>query len=255
LYKFIFEWPEVQTAPGKGNNRRQWISKYANHTIPIPPLHVQEKIVSILDTFTELTKELTKEQQARQTQYEYYRDKLLTFEDGEVEWVKLQKIARLRNGKDWKSLSEGDIPVYGSGGVMAYVNSYAYNKPTVLIPRIGTLTNIFYVEQPFWNVDTIFYTEIDIEQINPKYFYYFIKSLDLMSLNTGTGRPSLTQTVLNKLKIPIPPLHIQQEIVDKLDRFNALANSITEGLPREIELRQQQYEYYRDLLLDFPKAA
>src|SRR5699024_5631449 len=138
---------------------------------------------------------------------------------------------------------------------LAYVNSYAYNKPTVLIPRKGTLTNIFYVEQPFWNVDTIFYTEIDIEQINPKYFYYFIKSLDLMSLNTGTGRPSLTQTVLNKLKIPIPPLHIQQEIVDKLDRFNALANSITEGLPREIELRQQQYEYYRDLLLDFPKAA
>src|SRR5690625_2490212 len=118
LQKFIFYWLEVQSSPEKGSNRRQWISNYANKKIPIPPLHVQEKIVSILDTFTELTKELTKEQQARQTQYEYYRDKLLTFEDGEVEWVKLQKIARLRNGKDWKSLSEGDIPVYGSGGVI-----------------------------------------------------------------------------------------------------------------------------------------
>src|SRR5699024_2536554 len=102
LYKFIFEWPEVQTAPGKGNNRRQWISKYANHTIPLPPVHVQEKIVSILDTFTELTKELTKEQQARQTQYEYYRDKLLTFEDGEVEFKALKDITHPVSNINWE---------------------------------------------------------------------------------------------------------------------------------------------------------
>src|SRR5699024_3612503 len=123
LYKFIFEWPEVQTAPGKGNNRRQWISKYANHTIPLPPVHVQEKIVSILDTFTELTKELTKEQQARQTQYEYYRDKLLNFEDGEVEWVKLGELAgRIYAGGTPKTSMEsywldGEIPWMSSGEV------------------------------------------------------------------------------------------------------------------------------------------
>ncbi len=228
--------------------------------IPIPcpenpekSLEIQAEIVRILDTFTELTTELKAELTARKKQYNYYRDQLLSFEEGEVEWKTLGEVANIKNGKDWKSLGTGDIPVYGSGGVMQYVDTFAYDKPTVLIPRKGSITNIFYVDSPFWNVDTIYYTEIDTDQIIPKFFYYFMKTIDMMQLDTGSGRPSLTQPILNQIKVPLPTLTEQAHTVTILDKFDALTNSISEGLPREIELRQKQYEYYRDLLLSFPK--
>ena len=181
-------------------------------------------------------------------------------EEVEVEWKTLDKVAKIKNGKDWKQLKEGNIPVYGSGGIMAYVNTFTYNRPTVLIPRKGSITNIFYVETPMWNVDTIYYTEIDTDIIVPKYFYYYLKTLDLMKLDTGSGRPSLTQAILNQIMIPIPypndtekSLKEQERIVAILDKFDTITTSITEGLPKEIELRQKQYEYYRDMLLSFPK--
>lgn len=181
-----------------------------------------------------------------------YLEKLL---DGvEVEWTELGEIAKIKHGKDWKNLDSGAVPVYGSGGVMGYVNKYSYDKPTVLIPRKGTITNIFYVDIPFWNVDTIYYTDIATSKIIPKYFYHFMKSLNLMALDTGSGRPSLTQAILNKLLIPIPSpdnpeksLAIQSEIVRILDTFTALTNELT----NELKLREKQYNYYRDNLLNF----
>ncbi|EAW9117806.1 type I restriction endonuclease subunit S [Salmonella enterica] len=106
--------------------------------IPIPcpdnpekSLAIQAEIVRILDTFTALTNEL----KLRQKQYNYYREQLLSFEEGEVEWTELGEIAKIKHGKDWKNLESGTVPVYGSGGVMGYVNKYSYDKPTVLIPR------------------------------------------------------------------------------------------------------------------------
>ena len=110
-----------------------------------------------------------------------------------VEWLPLEVVAKIKHGKDWKGLNAGDIPVYGSGGIMGYVDKYLCDKPTILIPRKGSITNIFYVETPLWNVDTIYYTEIDTLRIVPKYLYHFIKTIDLMSLDTGSGRPSLTR--------------------------------------------------------------
>lgn len=228
--------------------------------IPIPcpenskkSFEIQAEIVHILDAFSAMTVELTVELNTRKKQYNYYRDQLFNFEESEVEWRKLGDVVSIKHGKDWKSLGAGDIPVYGSGGVMQYVDTFTYDKPTVLIPRKGSITNIFYVESPFWNVDTIYYTEIDTKQIIPKFFYYFMKTIDLMQLDTGSGRPSLTQAILNEIKVPIPHLDKQAHIVKVLDKFDALTSSITDGLPREIELRQQQYEYYRDLLFSFPK--
>ena len=168
----------------------------------------------------------------------------------EVEWQPLEQVAKIKHGKDWKGLDAGDVPVYGSGGIMEYVDTYSYNKPTVLIPRKGSITNIFYIETPFWNVDTIFYTEIDESKIIPKFFYYFIKTIDLMALDTGSGRPSLTQAILNKIKIPIPcpenpkkSLEIQAEIVRILDAFT------------ELTARKKQYNYYRDQFLSFDLPA
>ena len=260
LLKYIYYW--LNTLPSglvDGDHKRQWISNFANKKIPIPPLSVQSQIVQILDTFTELNDqlrdELTAELSMRQKQYQYYRDLLLSeHELAKVgfEWKTLGEVAKIKHGKDWKKLAIGDIPVYGSGGIMGYVDTFSYDKPSVLIPRKGSITNLFYVETPFWNVDTIYYTKIDTNQILPKFLYYFIKTIDLMQLDTGSGRPSLTQAILNKIQIPIPPLSVQSQIVAILDTFDTLVNSISEGLPKEIQLRQKQYEYYREQLLGFP---
>ncbi|HEL2441336.1 TPA: restriction endonuclease subunit S [Streptococcus suis] len=233
---------------------RQWIGTYSKIKIPIPPLKIQEEIVQILDKFTEYVTELTAELTLRQKQYSFYRDKLLSFEDEvyQVEWKTLGDIAKLKNGKDWKSLSVGDVPVYGSGGAMGeFVSEYAYNKPTVLIPRKGSISNIFYLEKPFWNVDTIYYTEIDDSQVVPRYLYYYLTTIDLESMATNPTRPSLTQAILDKIPIPVPSLPIQQRIVQVLDNFDAVCNDLNIGLPKEIELRQKQYEYFREKLLTF----
>lgn len=224
--------------------------------IPIPPLPVQTKIVKILDALTALTSELTSELTLRRKQYEYYREKLLSFDSLEQLNMrgakkKLIDVAKIKNGKDWKHLGEGNIPIYGSGGIMGYVDTYSYDKPTVLIPRKGTITNTFYLEEPFWNVDTIYYTEIDTTQILPKYFYHFMKTVDLTKLDTGSGRPSLTQAILNEIPIFVPSIEEQHRIVSILDKFETLTNSITEGLPLAIEQSQKRYEYYRELLLNF----
>ena len=170
-----------------------------------------------------------------------------------VEWKPLGVVAKIKHGKDWKGLNAGDVPVYGSGGIMGYVDRYLCDKPTVLIPRKGSITNIFYVETPLWNVDTIYYTEIDTLRIVPKYLYHFIKTIDLMSLDTGSGRLSLTQAILNKIQIPIPcpdnpdrSLAIQAEIVRILDTFTTLTAELTD--------RKKQYNYYRDRLLTFEEG-
>ncbi|HEL1673971.1 TPA: restriction endonuclease subunit S [Streptococcus suis] len=241
---------------------RQWIGTYSKIKIPIPPLKIQEEIVQILDKFTEYVTELTAELTLRQKQYNYFRDYLLNFDSDssggannkvyQVEWKTLGDIAKLKNGKDWKSLSVGDVPVYGSGGAMGeFVSEYAYNKPTVLIPRKGSISNLFYLEKPFWNVDTIYYTEIDDSQVVPRYLYYYLTTIDLESMATNPTRPSLTQAILDKIPIPVPSLPIQQRIVQVLDNFDAVCNDLNIGLPKEIELRQKQYEYFREKLLTF----
>ena len=222
--------------------------------IPIPPLEIQEKIVQILDKMTKYVTELTSELTSRKKQYSYYRDKLLSFEDEvyQVEWKTLKDVATLKNGKDWKNLPIGDIPVYGSGGEMGeFVADYSYDKPTVLIPRKGSISNLFYLEKAFWNVDTIYYTEIDETKIIPKYFYYYLTTVNLEEMSTNPTRPSLTQAILDKIKIPVPSLEIQYRIVQVLDNFDMICNDLNIGLPKEIELRQKQYEYFREKLLTF----
>ena len=231
--------------------------------IPIPSLETQEKIVEILDKFTNYVKELQSELQSRNKQYEYYRDMLLSEdylnkvtkkmeEDRILKIVQLDEVIKIKNGKDWKELEEGDIPVYGSGGEMGvYVSKYAYDKPTVLIPRKGSIKNVFYIETPFWNVDTIFYTEIDESKLIPKYFYYFIEYFDLSKLSENSTRPSLTQSTLNGLKFPLPSLSLQNKIVKILDKFQVMLADTKGLLPEEIAQRQKQYEYYREKLLTF----
>ena len=177
-------------------------------------------------------------------------------EDRRLNIVQLEEVVTIKNGKDWKKLGQGNIPVYGSGGEMGvFVDKYSYDKPTVLIPRKGSIDNVFYLDKPFWNVDTIFHTEIDGSKLIPKYFYYFIEHYDLNKLSDNSTRPSLTQSTLNKLKIPLPPLSLQNKIVKVLDKFQILLSDTKGLIPEEIEQRQKQYEYYREKLLTFDEVS
>ena len=249
--------------------------------IPLPPLEVQKRIVEVLDNFEKICNDLNiglpAEIEARQKQYEFYRNYLLTFKIencilpktrqdktrqdiiklfmyifGYIN-IELGEILKIKNGSDYKKFNIGNIPVYGSGGIINYIDTYIYDKESVLIPRKGSIRNLFYVDKPFWTVDTIFYTVIDKDVVIPKYLYYYLSKMNLEKLNTAGGVPSLTQTVLNKILIPLPPLEEQQRIVDILDRFDKLCNDISEGLSAEIEAKQKQYEYYREKLLTFKK--
>lgn len=156
---------------------------------------------------------------------------------------RLADLLKICHGKDWKSLASGAIPVYGSGGFMGkYVDTVAYDKPTVLLPRKGTITNIFYLEEPFWNVDTVFYTKIDTDKLMPRYFYYFMQTVDLQSLDSGSGRPSLTQSALYEITMPVPPVDKQISVAAQLDRSldktRKLKLQYTKKLTKLTDLRQ-----------------
>ena len=166
-----------------------------------------------------------------------------------VEYNQLKNILKIRNGKDYKHLGNGTIPVYGSGGVMTYVDTSIYDKPSVLIPRKGSIDKLYYVDVPFWNVDTVFYTEINKSLVIEKYVFYALQKEHLEKLNTAGGVPSLTQAVLNDVVIPMPPLPVQEEIVRILDIFTELQAE----LQAELQKRKSQYSYYLDNLLSFNK--
>ncbi|MFC6706865.1 restriction endonuclease subunit S [Flexivirga alba] len=172
-------------------------------------------------------------------------DLIAQFAPGGVQFKALGDVLRIRNGKDHKALGDGDIPVYGSGGIMRYADTGAAEGPSVLIPRKGSLGNIFYVEGPFWVVDTIFRTEIDRNLLEPKFLYYQLLTMGLGDMNQAGGVPSQTQTVLNSLRIPVPPLEVQREIVKILDQFTQLEAE----LEAELEARHRQYEHYRASVL------
>ena len=119
------------------------------------------------------------------------------------EAAKLSDLLEVKYGKDHKKLSEGSIPVYGSGGLMRYADKSLYSGESVLIPRKGTLSNILYLNEEFWTVDTMFYT-IPKHEHSPKYAFYHLKGLDFASMNVGSAVPSMTTKVLNELPIVMP---------------------------------------------------
>lgn len=179
-------------------------------SIHLPPLPTQQKIagiLSFLDDKIELNNKINAslEQQARAIFKSWFVD----FEPfgGKMPagWKtgKLSELITVKYGKDHKKLNDGSIPVYGSGGIMRYVEKALYEKESVLIPRKGTLSNVFYINEPFWSVDTMFYTEMKMENI-AKYVYFFVKSKDLESMNAGSAVPSMTTDILNALELVIP---------------------------------------------------
>lgn len=134
----------------------------------------------------------------------------------EMKKYKLRELLTIKNGKDHKQLKEGVYPVLGSGGVMRYVDTFLYDKPSVLLPRKGTLNNIQYSDKPFWTVDTLYYTEVNEKKVNAYYLYNYLKLLDLSNLDSGTGVPSMTFDSYYNLSVNLPSLEIQNKVASSL---------------------------------------
>ncbi|EBV3125751.1 restriction endonuclease subunit S [Salmonella enterica subsp. enterica serovar Typhimurium] len=248
------------------NNLSSAVMGGFNIPIPCPnnpekSLAIQSEIVRILDKFTALTAELTAELTERKKQYNYYRDQLLSFEDGEVEWVVLGNLVDINTGSKPPEIYEKatDYDYINAGTSRSgYSDESNCEGDTVTTPSRGQggIGYVGYQKKPFWLGPLCYkFRAIDEELLVNKYLFYFLQSRNelLLSLKKEGGVPAINKSDLVRLEVPVPPLVKQQKIVDVLDNFYTLITSITEGLPREIELRQKQYEYYRDLLFSFPK--
>ena len=170
----------------------------------LPDYPTQKKIASIIEAFNDKIECNQKindnlEQQAQAI----YCDLFITNANPSWQLGRLSDLITVRYGKDHKKLADGIYPVYGSGGIMRYVEKPLYDKESVLIPRKGTLNNVMYVNKPFWSVDTMFFTEMKLPNV-AKFVFHFVKSKDLASLNAGSAVPSMTTDILTAMELPIP---------------------------------------------------
>ena len=152
----------------------------------------------------------------------------------------LSDLITVKYGKDHKKLADGIYPVYGSGGIMRYAERPLYNKESVLIPRKGTLNNVIYVNQPFWSVDTMFYTEMKIPNV-AKFVYHFVKAKDLASMNAGSAVPSMTTDILNAMEVVIPS-------APDLEEFESLVAPMYKAMEAN-HVQSQVLSRMRDTLL------
>ena len=152
----------------------------------------------------------------------------------------LSDLITVKYGKDHKKLADGIYPVYGSGGIMRYVERPLYNKESVLIPRKGTLNNVMYVNQPFWSVDTMFYTEMKLPNV-AKFVYHFVKAKDLASMNAGSAVPSMTTDILNAMEVVIPS-------ASALEEFESLVAPMYEAMEAN-DVQSKALSQMRDTLL------
>lgn len=244
-----------------------------NFPIPLPPLLIQQEIVRILDTFTNLTAELTAELTARRKQYEYYRDELLTFGE-DVPKVSLSELARFTYGFTDKAKETGDTrfiritDIDDNGNLRRsdakYITlteesrKYLLKKGDILLARTGaTYGKTLYIpdDTPAVFASFLIKIELDNSRILNRYYWHFAKSTQYWTQAekyvSKAGQQQFNSKAVGRVLVPIPPLGVQQKIVDILDKFDKLCADIGDGLPAEIEARQRQYEYYRGQLLKF----
>lgn len=227
---------------------------FGRFSVPYNSLPVQTRIASILSAYDNLIENNNHrirllEQMAENLYKEWFvRFRFPGHEKAEFEnglpkgWkiVKLEKVLDVRYGKDHSKIEDGDIPILGSGGIMRYGNKKLYSSESVLIPRKGSLNNIMYINEPFWTVDTMFYTEMKYKNI-AKYMYYVLSGIDMESFNSGAALPSMTTNILNHFKVIIPTEELLRLFDEKISKLFAFKN----GLQLQSDLLSRQ----RDLLL------
>lgn len=260
-------------------HKRLWIGTYSNIKVPVPPLEVQREIVRILDNFTFLTTELAAELAARQKQYEYYKEYLFENHIFDVEWKRLDELFPfIRNGfvgtikSFFTNETDGIRYLEGTNihdGVISdnevlYVTKEFHKKhiknqlksDDILMVQSGHIGECAVVGKKYEgsNCHALIIMSNGGKCLSKYYVYYFHTIKGFKSLTpaiTGGTIKHVLAGKVGKIKVPVPSLEQQQRIVDILDRFDALCNDISDGLPAEIEARQKQYEYYRDKLLTF----
>ena len=250
------------------NNQNQLISKVRkasiprlsrsaieNLVIPIPPLDVQREIVRILDNFTNLTAELTAELAARKNQYEFYRDKLLTY-DSKTKIMPLKDVAEIERGTRVvrSQLTEAGLyPVFQNALTpMGYYDKANRLGNNTFLICAGAAGQIGYSDVDFWAADDC-YTFKCCEKLENRYLFHVLKNSQhrIDAQVRRASIPRISREAVGSIRIPIPPLDVQNRIVNVLDNFEKICSDLNIGLPAEIEARQKQYEYYRDKLLTF----
>ena len=272
------------------------ISQIENTPVPLPPLDVQNRIVNVLDNFEKICSDLNiglpAEIEARQKQYEYYRDKLLTFaetgntilsraeqsraEQSRAEQsralikllqyvfgyavVTLEDIAEncdsMRKPVTSGKREAGEYPYYGASGIVDYVKDYIFDGDYLLVSEDGanllarSTPIAFSISGKNWVNNHAHVLKFGCYETR-RFVEFYLNSIDLAPYISGGAQPKLNQKNLNRIEIPLPSQKRQKYIVDILDRFDAICNDLTSGLPAEIEARQRQYEHYRDKLLNF----
>ena len=259
----------------KGNYKRHW-SNAKITLIPIPPLKIQEKIVQILDKMTEYVTELTSELTSRKKQYSYYRDKLLSFEDEvyQVEWKTILDISKkitsggtpnrsnslyyggsipwLRTQEvDFREIYDTELSITEEG--LANSSAKWIEKNAVIVAMYGaTAAKVGIAKIPLTTNQACCNIEIDEDIANYRYVYHWLTYNYEALKSMGQGSQSnINAGMIKSFKIPVPSLEIQSRIVQVLDNFDKVCNDLNIGLPKEIELRQKQYEYFREKLLTF----
>lgn len=283
VFHFLLSQYEYIKSLGSGSQTNINAGIVKKLVVPIPcpdnpekSLAIQAEIVRILDAFTAMTAELTAELNLRKKQYNYYRDQLLSFEEGDVEWRALSEMAEYSKARiSYTALDDSNYV-----GVESLLQNRAGKIDSTRTPDSGNLTqynpddiligNIRPYLKKIWHADRVGGTNGDVlvvhptdKAINPRYLYQVLADDKFFEYNMqhakGAKMPRGNKPKIMEYLVPIPfasnrekSLSEQERIVTILDKFDTLTSSITEGLPREIELRQKQYEYYRDLLLSFP---
>ena len=278
----ILKYKEIELKDKKEGAGIPSISKVVlyNLQIPVPSLETQERIVEILDKFTNYVTELQAELQDRTIQYEYYRDMLLSEDyliklsrnlfveqSNKINFVQVKELCNRQRGikitaKEMKELdndSDDCIKVFAGGNTTAMISPEILEKddiitkPSVIVKSRGNI-DFEYYELPFSHKSEMWsYSTKDSDTLNIKYLYYIFKNnLKYFEDNSIAGKlPQISTPVTDNYKIPLPSLEIQNKVVEVLDKFQALLAD-TEGLlPQEIEQRQKQYEYFREKLLTF----
>jgi len=280
LYYFLkTQEPYLKTQKREGGVPTISRETVENLSIPIPPLPVQQEIVNILDTFTQLEAELEAELEARKKQYEYYRNELLSFGD-EVEWKTLGEVGEFirGNGLQKKDFTQSGVGCIHYGQIYTYYGTFTHTTKSFVSEEAAkkfkkAQKGDVIIATTSENVEDVCKTVVWLgdEEIcisgetyifkhtqNPKYIAYYLQTPMFFNYKkqyiTGTKVIRLHGNKLEKFPIPIPPLAEQERIVSILDKFDALVNDISIGLPAEIEARRKQYEYYREKLLSFDRA-
>ena len=229
--------------------------------LPVPPLEVQREIVHILDSFTLLTAELTAELTARKKQYEFYRNKLLTF-DNNIKIVPLADIADIGTGSSNtnEGLEEGKYPFYVRSQEPLRKNEYEYDETAIITAGDGVgVGKVFhYVEGKYALHQRAYRIHINTPDVLPRYYFHYMRLAFLPYIQKTMFQgsvASIRRPMLNQFPVPVPSLDVQKRLVNVLDNFESICTDLNIGLPAEIEARQKQYEYYRDLLLTFAETG